>query len=72
MILNFIAAGMWAALFVGVGYLCGHALEHMLGEIARDFGLVMLAGFAVLLIGFHLAHRHRKRRRAAALAQRPS
>ncbi len=72
MILNFLAAGVWAAVFVGVGYLCGHALERMLGEIARDFGLVMLAGFAVLLIGFHFAHRHRKRRRAAALAQRSS
>jgi len=73
MILNFLAAGVWAAVFVGVGYLCGHALERMLGEIARDFGLIMLAGFALLLIGFHFAHRHRKRRRrAAALAQRSS
>lgn len=70
MILNFTAAGLWAAVFVGAGYLCGHALESMLGEIARDFGLAMLAGFAVVLVGAHLAHRAHRRRRRAAVPQR--
>jgi membrane protein DedA with SNARE-associated domain len=70
MILNFTAAGLWAAVFVSAGYLCGHALESMLGEIARDFGLVMLAGFAAVLVGAHLAHRAHRRRRRAALPQR--
>jgi membrane protein DedA with SNARE-associated domain len=73
-VLNFIAAGLWATLFVGVGYLFGQTLERMLGEIARDFGLVMLAGFAVLLIAFHFAHRHRRKRQRqrAAVAQQRS
>src|SRR6185312_2725749 len=70
LILNFTAAGMWAAVFVGAGYLCGHAFESMFGEIARDFGLVMLAGFAVVLVGIHFAHRaHKRRRRRAAVPQ---
>jgi membrane protein DedA with SNARE-associated domain len=68
LILNFTAAGLWAAVFVGAGYLCGHALQSMLGEVAHDFGLVMLAGFAAVLMCAHIAHRaHRRRRRAAAL-----
>ena len=70
MILNFTAAGLWAAVFVGAGYLCGHALESMLGDIARDFGLTMLVGFAIVLIGAHFAHRAHRRRRRAAVPQR--
>lgn len=73
LVLNFIAAGLWATLFVGIGYVFGQTLERVLGEVARDFGLVMLAGFAVLLIAFHFAHRHRRKRqrqRAAVAQQR--
>ena len=29
MIFNFIAAGLWAAIFVGAGYLCGHAFGRL-------------------------------------------
>ncbi|MDE2229743.1 MAG: DedA family protein [Alphaproteobacteria bacterium] len=70
LILNFTAAGLWAAVFVGAGYLCGHALRKMLGEIARDFGFAMLAGFAAVLVGAHFAHRLHRRRRRAAVAHR--
>lgn len=73
LVLNFIAAGLWATLFVGISYVFGQTLERVLGEVARDFGLVMLAGFAVLLIAFHFAHRHRRKRqrqRAAVAQQR--
>jgi membrane protein DedA with SNARE-associated domain len=64
MLLNFLAAGLWAAIFVGMGYLSGRALEKVVGEIAHDFGLIMLALFAVLLIGARVAHRlHRRKRR---------
>ncbi|MDE2166451.1 MAG: DedA family protein [Alphaproteobacteria bacterium] len=70
LILNFTAAGLWATIFVGVGYLTGHALEKMLGEVARDFGLVMLVVFALILIGAHVAHRLHRRRRRAAVAHR--
>ncbi|HUE19409.1 MAG TPA: DedA family protein [Stellaceae bacterium] len=74
LVLNFIAAGLWATLFVGIGYVFGQTLERVLGEVARDFGLVMLAGFAVLLIAFHFAHRHRRKRQRqrAAVAQQRS
>ena len=40
--LNFLAAGLWAASFVAVGFFLGHAFKAMLGDIARSFGLVML------------------------------
>ncbi|HVA15966.1 MAG TPA: DedA family protein [Stellaceae bacterium] len=72
MIFNFIAAGLWAAIFVGAGYLCGHTFGRFLGEIAERFSEAMLIIFALLLIAGHFAHRlHRRRRRqkmaAAAL-----
>ena len=64
MILNFIAAALWAALFVGAGYLCGHTLGHMLGEVAQRFSRTLLVLFALALIVGHLIHRiHRRRRR---------
>ncbi|MGB8181693.1 MAG: DedA family protein [Stellaceae bacterium] len=72
MILNFMAAGIWASVFVGAGYLCGRELRNMLGQIARDFGFAMLAGFAVLLIGVHVAHRLHRRRRRHTVAHRSS
>ena len=72
MLLNFTAAGIWAAIFVGAGYLCGRELRTLLGQIARDFGFAMLAGFAVLLIGAHVAHRLHRRRRRHPVAHRSS
>ncbi len=49
LVLNFIAAGMWALTFAGAGFLLGKAFEAFLGEIARDFGLVMLALFLIVI-----------------------
>lgn len=73
MTFNFIAAGLWAAIFVGVGYLCGHTLGHLLGEVARRFSQAMLVLFALLLIAGHFVHRlHRRRRRLAAAAPAPA
>jgi membrane protein DedA with SNARE-associated domain len=67
MILNFIAAALWAMLFVGAGYLCGHTLGHMLGEVAQRFSQTLLVLFALALIVGHLIHRiHRRRRRKGA------
>jgi membrane protein DedA with SNARE-associated domain len=72
MILNFIAAGLWAAIFIGVGYLCGHALGRMLGEVAHRFSQSLLIIFALVLIVGHLIHRlHRRRRRKLAPAVLP-
>src|SRR5260370_8808145 len=56
--LNFVAAGLWAASFVAVGYFLGHAFRAVLGDIARSFSLVMLAVFVA--IGFCMWLRHRR------------
>ena len=67
LILNLIAAGLWAAIFVAAGYLSGHALGRMVGEIAERFSESLLIIFALILIVGHFAHRlHRRRRRKPA------
>lgn len=71
LILNFIAAGLWAAVFVGAGFLCGHTFGHMLDDFAQRFSETMLVVFAVVLIGAHFIHRlHRRRRRGGAATAR--
>lgn len=73
LILNLIAAFLWASAFVGAGYFCGRAFERMLGEFADRFALAMLAGFTLVLVSIGLVHRlRRRRRRAAAEAASPS
>ena len=47
--LNFIAAGVWAVCFAGAGYLAGMALQHVLGDLATGFGLLMLAAFLIAI-----------------------
>src|SRR4051812_11725987 len=47
--LNFIAAGVWADCFSGAGYLAGMALQHVLGDLATGFGLLMLAAFLIVI-----------------------
>src|SRR6267143_924127 len=60
--LNFLAAGVWAASFVGVGYFLGHAFRAVLGDLARSFGLVMLGAFVAFASAVWLAHRLQRRR----------
>jgi len=59
--LNFFAAFVWALSFSGVGFLFGHALERMIGNIVLAFGLTMLAMFALVLVGSYLAKRRKQR-----------
>jgi membrane protein DedA with SNARE-associated domain len=61
--LNFLAAGLWAATFVAVGFFLGHAFRAMLGDIARSFGLVMLGVFVVVAVGMSVLHRVQRRHR---------
>ncbi|HXR25593.1 MAG TPA: DedA family protein [Candidatus Binataceae bacterium] len=70
--LNFIAAGLWAAIFVGAGYLFGQASEAMLGDLAAEFRLVMLTVFALVVLGVCLAIFLRRRRREKAKPDRPA
>ncbi len=60
--LNFIAAGVWAASFVGVGYFLGHAFRAVLGDLARSFSFVMLGVFVAVAGGMWLLHRSQRRR----------
>src|SRR5438477_2949988 len=60
--LNFIAAGLWAASFVAVGFFLGHAFRAVLGDIARSFSLIMLAVFVAIGTGMWLLHRMQRRR----------
>jgi membrane protein DedA with SNARE-associated domain len=62
MILNFIAASVWAASFVAVGYFLGHVFRALLGHLVRSFSLAMLVAFVVLTVGVWLFHRLQKRR----------
>src|SRR5205814_8399725 len=52
--LNFLAAGLWAASFVAVGYFLGHAFRAVLGDIARSFSLVLLGVFVAIGRGLRL------------------
>jgi len=74
LVLNFIAAGVWATIFVGVGYVCGHAFERMLGQIAHRISMVLLIAFVAAFIAGHFLHkmrRNRRRRSAEAALTRP-
>ena len=62
MTLNFIAAGLWGASFVAVGYFLGHAFRAVLGHLVRSFSLVMLIAFVVFAVAVWFFHRLQKRR----------
>ncbi|HVC57553.1 MAG TPA: DedA family protein [Stellaceae bacterium] len=61
--LNFAAAGLWAVIFVAVGYFLGSAFHKMLGDIARWSSLAMLGAFVAIGAGMWLLHRLQRRRR---------
>jgi membrane protein DedA with SNARE-associated domain len=58
--LNFIAAGLWANAFAWGGYLLGKTFEAVLGDVAKDFGLVMLGVFALVGVILFFTHRRSK------------
>jgi membrane protein DedA with SNARE-associated domain len=68
LLLNFLAAFLWAVAFVGGGYFCGRALERMLGEIAEQFSMLALAAFLAAVAAAAIVHKLRRRRRAAEAA----
>lgn len=49
-LLNFAAAFVWAVAFIGFGYVFGHAIESVFGDVADYFHYVMLGVF-VLAVG---------------------
>jgi membrane protein DedA with SNARE-associated domain len=64
MALNLTAALLWAGTFIGIGYVSGQALERMLGHVAHQVSLLLLAGFILLGLASHIVHKLRRRRRA--------
>ncbi len=59
---NAIGAAIWAPLVGGAGYVFGHALERLLGDL-RDFEEVGLVAIAVLMVGASIVLGIRARRR---------
>jgi membrane protein DedA with SNARE-associated domain len=67
LVLNFLAAGIWAIIFVGAGYLLGNIFGAALREVADSFGLVLLGLFAVMALVVFGMHRIQRRRRIPPL-----
>lgn len=61
--LNFIAAGMWAITFAGAGYLFGHAVIAVVGDMKAYIGYVLL-GLLFVALALWLFKLVRKRRNA--------
>ena len=61
--LNFIAAMVWAAAFVGIGYFLGHAFNTAV-NIANWLGYALLGVFVAIVAGIWLLHRRHRRRSA--------
>ena len=70
LILNFIAAGVWACMFAGAGYLLGQLFEAGLGNLAEKFGMVMLGVFLLIITGVVIMHKRLQQREAALLAKK--
>ena len=65
LILNFIAAFLWAATFVGAGFYCGRAVMKVVGEgeYAEHLRWAMIGAFALVIVIATLLHRWRAYRR---------
>jgi membrane protein DedA with SNARE-associated domain len=61
--LNCVAAGMWAVTFAGAGYLFGHAVIAVVGDMKAYIGYVLL-GLLFIALALWLAKIVRKRRNA--------
>lgn len=62
LVLNFLAAALWAAGFIALGYFLGHAFRAVLGDIARNFSLAMLGIFLLIAVAVGWLHRLQRRR----------
>src|SRR3954447_17461338 len=67
---NFVAAMVWAAAFVAIGYFLGHAFSTAV-NIANWLGYVMLGVFVALAGGMGLLPRRHRRRSAHRRSSKP-
>jgi membrane protein DedA with SNARE-associated domain len=63
LLLNFLAAALWATSFIAFGFFLGNAFRAVLGDIARTVSLTMLGVFIAIAIGVGVFHRLQRRRR---------
>ncbi len=68
LVLNFVAAGVWATSFAVTGYVLGNAFEAILGELVKGFGFVMLIVLAMSVWIVTFVHRRQQRKMSAAAA----
>ena len=66
-VLNFLAAGLWACSFVGFGYVFGASLAPILGTVGTGFGLAMLGLFLCVSGAILVLRRASARRRAQVI-----
>jgi membrane protein DedA with SNARE-associated domain len=74
LLLNFLAAGIWAVSFVGIGMIIGTVFKEAIGieTVARHFTLIVLGVLVFMFGAVFLVHRVQRRRMrlpAAAAAQ---
>jgi len=71
LLLNLLAALIWAVIFVSAGYLSGRAMHRALGEYAQQFSVAMLGLLVAILAGGFLYQRLRRRRAEKAASVAP-
>ena len=64
-LLSTVGAGVWSVVVGGGGYLFGHALEQLIGDIRRyEIGVFLIVAVVGALIwAWHLGHRNKSRHR---------
>jgi membrane protein DedA with SNARE-associated domain len=79
LVLNFIAAGVWAVSFVGIGMIIGSVFKEAIGieTVARHFTVIVLGVLVFMFGAVFLVHRIQRRRMrlsppGAAQATRPN
>lgn len=73
-VFNALGAAAWALVIGGAGYVLGHSLEALLGDLAQYEAALLWGALAVLVAGalaHRVAHILRRRRAAAACGKAP-
>lgn len=68
LVLNFIAAGVWATVFAGIGFVFGAAMESFVGDATQAFFIAMLVLFGAAIGLTTFMHRRRRRTLGARAA----
>jgi membrane protein DedA with SNARE-associated domain len=69
LLLNLVAALIWAVTFVGAGFLSGRVMHRALGDYAQQFSIAMLAVLAAILFSVWVFYRVKRYRTDARQPQ---